>query len=269
MSKRTGFTLVELLVVIAVIALLMAILLPALQRSKEQARRIICANNLKQINIGLNIFANDNGGQLPLIETSYWPWDISYSTTDFIIKMNADKAMKSTFYCPAYPEKNCDMALYWQFSQNLPCEEKSGETPEPTTNRDQEYRVAGYVFMTDTRTGRSYSPLASRGTPIKSWLKNTGVKQPSITELAADATISTTSNKNTASFDRITGGGVHSRCPYLFDRTNHLKSGEPEGGNILFLDGHTQWRPFSDMQVRWCSACTSTIASGSEPYFWW
>ncbi len=92
-KRVAGFTLVELLVVIGIIAILMSILLPSLGRARAAANSIKCANNLRSIGQGMQIYINTNGGWLP---PSYGYRDSGISTVTG--KWDADKGYGYTHW---------------------------------------------------------------------------------------------------------------------------------------------------------------------------
>jgi len=80
MNKQKGFTLVELLVVISIIALLMAILLPALAKARELGKRAVCMDNLKQLGLAWVLYCDNNNEKVPVGDV-YYSWTFPSTTS--------------------------------------------------------------------------------------------------------------------------------------------------------------------------------------------
>lgn len=106
MVKRAAFTLVELLVVISIIALLLSVLMPALGRVRQSGYRVVCASNMSQISLGLQMYAGDNKGYVvPMrfekignIDNFQLSWD---QTAAEYFSAKKNDSLKKYLTCPA------------------------------------------------------------------------------------------------------------------------------------------------------------------------
>jgi prepilin-type N-terminal cleavage/methylation domain-containing protein len=101
---RRGFTLVELLVVFAIIGILAAILLPVLTRPNSTARRTVCLNNVRQIDVATRLYADEHGDAVVLpagLAAYITPWAYKSSVKSYLSLAGTNSPSEKIFACPA------------------------------------------------------------------------------------------------------------------------------------------------------------------------
>lgn len=261
--RKSAFTLPELLTVIAIVAIIMALLVPALSKARQQALQIACANQLRTLMQWTMEYANQNKqGRYPPLNFAhhavYLPYFIGFQadsswgwTLDWRTQMMNELAMeRQNFYCPANQEWNQD--VFWSSTSPFLPSGPIGWAYLGSTDQ--------FYFANSNSAGLSWSDPTGFGEPARGSGQPWGtsrVGQPGYYDVVwmdltrSAAGVFGTGSNHVQGLEQLVGG-------------HHMPSIGGGGANVACSDGHVEWRNQRALRVR-----LSGSISGVSYFMYW
>jgi len=237
------FTLIELLVVVSIIAILMAILLPALQKSKEHVLTIQCSGNMRQVGVAFQLYAGDNNDYFPPFEYTYGWWPGALTNDKYF--WNWAYALSVNRYLGSPKILQCPEAIR-QFTYNF-AYGANDCVHYPESGAQYLYIGYGYNnYMVGSRwnlypSGAGWPDAASRYAPAK------------VTEMRRPSQCLT----NSETRDIYAGGQVGGH--YLLYQGSTIWNYHSGGANVLYADGHVGWLHHAREKLNWSAYQASVM----------